>query len=67
MAKVKANLVSKCKELLGSRKFYLTVASVALVVANDVFELGVAPETVYTIAGSLASLVIGLSVIDAQK
>ena len=67
MAKVKENLVSKCKELLGSRKFYLTVGSIALVVCNDIFELNIPAETVYTIAGSIASLVIGLAVIDAKK
>lgn len=50
-----------------SRKFWLTIAGVAVTVCNEIFDMGLDREAVLTIVGSIAAYVLGQGIVDAKK
>jgi len=54
------------KEKLGSRKFIMTVVAALIMVGNDGLGLNLPTESLMTIAGLVASYVIGQGYVDGQ-
>lgn len=52
---------------LKSRKFWLTVLGAAIVIVNEVFDLGLSPEAQAAIVGIFVSFIIGESVVDSKR
>ena len=51
---------------LKSRKFWMTVVTALLTVANNGLGLGLPEEAIMTLAGTVAAYVLGQSLVDAK-
>lgn len=52
---------------LKSRKFWLTLAAVLLVISNEGLGLGIPEEAYWAVVGSVAAYVFGESYVDAKN
>ncbi len=59
--------MEKVKLLLQSRKFYIALCPVIVVIAREVFGVSISVSSMEAIATSAGSLVVGLALVDAQK
>jgi hypothetical protein len=50
-----------------SRKLFMALAGVAIVIANDVFKMGLDQDTVWQFATVLAGYLFGQGIADAKK
>ena len=55
------------KESLRSRKFWLTVSAIAVVIAREAFGVSISTSSMDAIATSIGALVVGMAVVDSQK
>jgi uncharacterized membrane protein len=59
--------MEKVKLLLQSRKFWLSMAPIMVVIAREVFGMSVSVSSMEAIATSVGALVVGMAIVDAQK
>lgn len=55
------------KSKLKSRKFWMSVISALLVIANEGLGLGISSETILTFAGLVASFIFSEAYVDGKK
>lgn len=58
------NLLGK---MFQSRKYSSAVAVAGVTLANDVFKLGISQETIYIVAGIVATWIAGESYVDGKR
>ena len=50
-----------------SRKFWLAVIGAAIVIVNEVFDLGLSPESQAIVAGIFVSFIVGEAAVDSAR
>lgn len=61
------NWGKKTMNKLKSRKFWLTVIGAAIVILNEVFDLGLSAEAQAILAGIIVSFIVSEGVVDAKR